>query len=616
MQTTNNKKFKSPLPAYTAFLFQTFFKRPFGYIIAILYVVYLAIILLVVPASLQLEPLFIWHIGGFNMPIFNLFFIGASAASIAVAVFRTGRDDGTDLNLSAKPLTKNSMVLIKTFVYLSIMLIICVFSTSISALIKPIFGTYNETMNPTGITDVKYVGIILSLLVGNIISMLFFGGISVLFSIIGNQVITIIGTVAIVFAICIINIIFPFTVQSASTVLSEKYNAEMLGYSCNTLHQYEHMYEDQTPLNFAAIQCSTNDAGEEEYHFDTKTYWELAEKQSNRKITNYFDFAKQLSTPFNSFGLDESRLQQASRLVIGTNSNFTYNILGETHVDDPDNVSKHNYPISYYSIREHQGKTYPLILMLGGNMSLSTSNWYLYTTVFKIDFNSINYLSNSASEMLITEEIWEKYARPYKKMSDLSKLSNSQKAEIAELYDGALGEYDPEINFSIFARDYIRAHSSHFIDDWDSASPQEQYTAISKIHMGWAVLAQARQNEAIINYFKNKGKTVTFPFSTKDTLEWYQHEVASTEGSYVIQQKFNGNIFTSAIAVDGSGVVLPTAYSRLASSKMEYAETYKNLYQYSVSNFFNVNVIIGIWMVVSCCLFTTSVIVYKRTDFK
>ncbi|MCQ2957172.1 MAG: hypothetical protein MJ233_05125 [Mycoplasmoidaceae bacterium] len=57
--TTNKQQIKSPRGAYLGYLFQSFLKRPFGYIIAILYVVYLAIILLIVPAAMKFQPLFI-----------------------------------------------------------------------------------------------------------------------------------------------------------------------------------------------------------------------------------------------------------------------------------------------------------------------------------------------------------------------------------------------------------------------------------------------------------------------------------------------------------------------------------------------------------------------------
>ncbi|MCQ3915398.1 MAG: hypothetical protein MJ195_01285 [Mycoplasmoidaceae bacterium] len=307
------------------------------------------------------------------MPIFNLFFIAGSAASIAVAVFRTGRDDGSDLNISAKPLTKNSTVLLKTAVYLLIMLIICLITVAIVALVKPIFGEYNDLTNVTGIETKKYTGLVLSVLVGNLVNMLFFGGISVFISMVGGQVITIIGTVAIVFVMCLMNFLYPQVIKSSLDVLSDKYDADMLSYSCNTLSQLND--PNAEPYNFATIQCFVDEeTGKEENHYDTKEYWDRAERESGRKSANYIDFGKQLSSLYSSFGLDESRLKEASKLVIGTNNSYNYSIDASTHVGDPETIENEDYPISFYSVTSKLGQTYPLIRVVGGDMSLSTSN--------------------------------------------------------------------------------------------------------------------------------------------------------------------------------------------------------------------------------------------------
>lgn len=618
METLNKQKFKSPRAAYMGYLFQTFFKRPFGYIIAILYIVYLSVILVIVPAALKFEPLFIWNIGGFNMPIFNLFFIAGSAASIAVAVFRTGRDDGSDLNISAKPLTKNSTVLLKTSVYLLIMLFICLLTTAIVSLVKPIFGTYNEVTNITGITNEKYRGLVLSVLVGNIVNMLFFGGISVFISMVGGQVITIIGTVAIVFVMCLMNFLFPQILKSSIDVLSEKYDTEILSYSCNTVAQ--HNDPDAEPLNFATIQCLTDDEGDEEYHYDTKEYWDIAEREAGRKSVNYIDFGKQLSSLYSAFGLDESKLQEASKLVIGVNNSYNYNIDKKTHVSDEENVELGNCPISYYKMIKRQGKEYPRVYIIGGDMSISTSNWYLYSTLYQLDFASINYVSLESDGMSMTKNLWEVYAnKPWNRMRDL--ILDDRQQEVAEqLYETAISGYDPhdtEIEFESYTHDIIAAATSDIIPGktWADLSPAEKYNYVASIHLAWAIMAQQDQSNAINEYWIIEGEPAKFPYTSRQVIDWSQDIDSEEEDSYYNRNAFNLNLFESGIAITET-TDLVQHYSRLVTADMDYAETYGNLYQYSVSNFYKINNIIAIWTVISCCLFTGSVIVYKRTDFK
>ncbi|MCQ3907606.1 MAG: hypothetical protein MJ219_02445 [Mycoplasmoidaceae bacterium] len=53
------RKPRIPVVAYTGYLFQSFLKRPFGYIVASLYVVYIAVIFLIVPKAMHFEPLLI-----------------------------------------------------------------------------------------------------------------------------------------------------------------------------------------------------------------------------------------------------------------------------------------------------------------------------------------------------------------------------------------------------------------------------------------------------------------------------------------------------------------------------------------------------------------------------
>ena len=72
--------------------------------------------------------------------------------------------------------------------------------------------------------------------------------------------------------------------------------------------------------------------------------------------------------------MDESRLEEASKLVIGTNAAYNYKIDPETHITDETNLELLNYPISYYGMIESQGKKYPAEIILGGDMSLSTNN--------------------------------------------------------------------------------------------------------------------------------------------------------------------------------------------------------------------------------------------------
>ncbi|MCQ2957170.1 MAG: hypothetical protein MJ233_05115 [Mycoplasmoidaceae bacterium] len=81
-----------------------------------------------------------------------------------------------------------------------------------------------------------------------------------------------------------------------------------------------------------------------------------------------------MSSLYSSFGLDDSRLKEASKLVIGSNNSFNYDIEESTHVDTDENIEIGNYPIGYYALTEDQGQVFPNVIIVGGDMTIATSN--------------------------------------------------------------------------------------------------------------------------------------------------------------------------------------------------------------------------------------------------
>lgn len=613
MRQETQQKVKTPILAYAGYLFQTFLKRPFGYIVAILYLVYLAVILVIVPSSLHFEPLFIWNIGGFNMPIFNLFFIAASAASIAVAVFRTGRDDGSDLTISAKPLTKGMTVWIKTAVYLIIMAIISSISLIIVAIIWPIFGPYNELTNATGITWSRYQALLLSVFIGNLINMLFFGGISVFISMIGGQVMTIVLTVVIVFVMCLMNFIFPQVTKSALEVLSDKYDTDIISTSCNTLHQYKHPEEGTQQLSFATIQCITDEEGVEGIHFDTKEYWDKANREAGRKAMNYIDFGKQLSSLYSSFGLEKSRLQEASKLFIGGNNSYDYIIDADTHVT----TNEDNYPISYYDMTSEKGMTFPVEYVLGSDMTLTTNNWYLVSTIYQLNFNSVVVASEDKENIVISDYIKNKYSRLWNKMNEV--LLDDKDAAL-ETYNNALALYSPSDisdNFSSCAHTAIVNKITEPV--WSGLSSDEKFEVMGKYLLAWSTIAQGNQIESIRTWCHAQTDpglvNAEFPFTSYQIIEWYDQELSTHDNLKKIHS-FDKNIFNTGIHIENIIPDKVDSFVKLVTTQFSYAETLANMYQYTLRSFYKITDIIAIWSVISCCLFAGSIIVYKRTDFK
>ena len=626
-QQNNSRSVKS---AYAGFLFRSFIKRPFGYVIALLFVVYLAVILIIVPKVMKVNPLFIWTFGGFNIPTFNLYFIAASAAALAVCIFRTGREDGTDLNISSKPITKKDIVGIKTLVFIAIMVCFCLLCEIVVALVLPIFGKYDAWTNPHGILIDKYVAVLLSVFIGNLINFLIFGSLAVLVSMIGGQVVTMVTTVGTVFVMCLLNFIYPVVTTSVLDVIDDKYNTEMLTYSANTLGQYLDDENQSTidPYMFAAIQCITDQDGQELNHLDTKETWDAAYAGSSNGFVRYIDFSKQLASLYSTFGLDDSKLKEASKLSIGTNSSFRYDVIKDTHIATEDNLKNHNYPLCIYGLTTSQGMIYPKITFIGGDMTIDKQNWYAWSVINQYDFNSVTYESDTAGSRSrpggTTDEMREVLQnKTWHTLSELKSLTDIQKNFIDnELYDKCLELYvyyveEKEPNpFSDAVHNIVVDYGKNILYNgkYDDLSWREKTTLMSKVHMRLAYDAFLRQTEDISNYTF----TSTFPFKSIEVVDWYLNHCYKEEQDFYWQERFIEAIFNEGITVGNYGSETEERYmfDRLVTAKMTYAETYANLYQYRVEPAYNLTLIFAVWTCVAIIFFSSSIIIYRKTDFK
>lgn len=615
-QQLNQKRIKSPIAAYIGYLFETFFKRPFGYIVAILYMVYLAVIFLIVPKALHFEPLTIWNIGGFNMPIINLFFIAAAAASIAVAIFRTSREDGMDLNLSAKPFTKGITVGVKTGVYLLIMLIMSAFSVIIVSLIKPTFGVYDILTNPTGIVISKYKGLMLSLFIGNLVNMLLFGGIAVFICMVGGQVATIIATIGVVIVMCIMSIIFPQVVKDADQILSDKYGVNMLSYSCPTLRQYNHPEEDSTAKKFATIPCLPGS------QFDTYEYWEKANKESGRRNLNYIDFARQLSNVFNGFGMANERTDEASKMMMGLNSSYNYLVNKSSHVGSQDNIDAENYPVCFFHLAESEGLFIPEVKIIGGDMNLKSANWYIWTTLSQYDFNSCVVLStNQGSQPVVSPEVAKDYDGTKSfRINDLIIEDPQEKDYAIEAYnilhELRNGGFETEPGWYPYQA-IKQTWDQHHNVDYDHLSPKDKFTLVAKTAIYWIVYALEQQKKSIEKFSPG----ATFPYTSEiveswlKQLPWYDpsQEFDQVCGC-MIDDLLNHNAIVDHI--NSPTEQKYNTYAVIPYDSLEYVETFTNLYTYHVESFFSIHKIIAGWSIVAGVLFAGAIVVYKKTDFK
>jgi len=608
---TNIKANASIKRAYVSYLFSSFWRRPVGYILPILYILYLAIIFIIVPKILNNNPLFIWNLTTFNIPIFSLFFLAAACAALAITIFRTSREDGTELSLSAKPLTKGSMVGLKVLVYLTIMLVVTAITVVIALLIKPIFGIYSST-NTHGISEKEYRGIVLSILVGNLVNILFFSGISVLISIVGGQVITMVSAIGIALVMVILNFIFGKVVKTPGDVISDQYQSTINSISTFTRKQMDSDATSLEPESFTGIQCYVNEDGEELHHYDTYEYWTKAEKKANANKLAYIDIGNQLASLFNGFGLEDGQLNDVKKLPIGSNATYKYSINESTHVAKQENIDDGEYPICTFTWREYQGKFYPVVTTLGPSLQGALSEWYLYSSAFGMNFYSITKISSG--------QTWYQYPgySVSKKVNneltlninDILVTDEAQRAEIEEVCKLYINKWD--YAGGNFFNNYLDTSSSGiWSGKFSDLNYHDKFVATSKLLTYIMVYAQELQNDEIKSYLDKTYPSVVhaFPYSTAEVVETFRNDSTFQRLVYtIIHITHYGYIVGN---VDGKNL-----YCMMNNSDIPYCESFTNLYKYSISRLYSIPALTAIWGSIAIALFAVAIVVYKKTDFK
>lgn len=602
-----NKKSGSPTLAYLSFLFATCLRRPFSYITVVLYLLYLSTILLIVPACLKLEPLFIWSNTSFNMQIFNLFFVAAVCSALAVAVFRTGREDGTDLNLSSKPLRRGQTILCKTLVYIVLILLFSALTLTIAAGTLA-FGELS-TSNPTGIEMSKFWALFGSMAIGNVVNMLIFGSFAILICIFGGSVVTMIATIGIAFLLSALNFLYPRISQKPATVLDNKYNSLTLSYSLNTLDQYESKDDECLPYTYVTLT-----------KFDTNEYWNKAVNESNSYLFNYIDLGKQWSMLYASFGLEGDKLEDAQKRAIGSSISYRYDILPETNIVSEMSLKNKKYPICIYDVTSQQGVRVPVVRLVTNYLSSgSIDNWNNRANLFGVDFNSMCHVSSSATSFVSTDRIREQFNnRAYHFLSEL-KLTDKEKAKAREMYDVLETITEKERDDDIwqhYAWSHISSDKSGVFFEpgkWRSLNRQQMYDIVSKIQMYWMVYAQEKQIAAIHKY----NPLYIFPFSDEQIIDWYVNNVGDRDSKKPDRLLFRTahDLYTANMPVDAlSGE--NNMWSHISTDDIRTCNVFNNLYQYKVSNFYSIPAIVAIWGSFAVILFGATIVVYRKIDFK
>ena len=319
-------------------------------------------------------------------------------------------------------------------------------------------------------------------------------------------------------------------------------------------------------------------------------------------------------------------------MSIGTNNSYKYSILSGSNVANKNNVNKKNYPITFYYQQEHgaQGMIYPKVIILGSFTGFTNDNWYLISFFNDFAFDAVSVLTKTNFWWTSSDEITKKYSVNYLRMKDLI-IGKEKWSLVEDFYNQLLNIWfsnNPKPDFSnacISVLSNLDNCKRATGVEYDELSPYDRYKYISQFHLAWAILAQQKQIKYISDFLKSSDNMTdddkTYPFSTKGINKWHAYLKLSTPESIVKKDEndLGFNFFTNVIKVsndhdNNDNKVI--AYNKLVSSSMDYVETYRNLYQFIVTDYYDITTIVSVWSAISFIFFLTSIIIYRRIDFR
>lgn len=259
---------------FFAFSFRLVSKKVSVYLTAILYFVMVLCYTTIVPLISKSEA-----IEMFSSPVsgmFLMFCISMVGSFLAIEIFRTSIDDGTELLTVSKPISRKEVVMVKLTIFLLFIVAISLLSLGISGFMF---------LNPLG-NENDNVKILIGIFVATLINGVIFGSIATLLSLFCKKIISLLITLSITFILMVYSMLSSFVVKSPITKMQQDGN----GLKLTSLVNY-----DNSNKSLSLTQGSTIVTSDDSF----KKPSDLWTKYSNDKsylLSSYFDFGYQLSS--------------------------------------------------------------------------------------------------------------------------------------------------------------------------------------------------------------------------------------------------------------------------------------------------------------------------------
>lgn len=595
MVNQKNKQVKSSFKSLFIFSFRLISKKAFVICSIIAYAIVVCLYTSIIPVMSDKAPITLFR-SSYSTSLLMLL-IAAVISVIAVEIFRTPIDDGTELLIVSKPISRKEIVFTKLLIFL-----IYVISISIVGAIIAAFTFLNRSSSREDSTT-----LLLGVLLGTVVNGLLFGSITTILSIYFKKIISMVISVGISFALLIMTFLGSFTIKSPVQILQDR------GYTISPLTILDNEKDKktgETKLTQTNALFSTGlPAGE-----TLSKAWSSAASATPYKTFSFFDFGYQLSSLYTL-----SYSSPDVRSVIGE---MTYNSIPVDLIFDEDykidsnplltkiNVTTEDImsptgttPIPKSQASRESIKPTPLNVAsvdLIPQISRSTSIQFdkEWRNVYKYNVPDDFISSKSNDELIkIWNEAWEKYKKNGTS-STAQYVSNNVASTNGETLD-FLDNYFRDPNHSLKHSDIVavlRDISLIQLGGMVKLSQQKNLT-LKNIEGSPELTTILNLGRMKIERKKPEEVGTMIEKKLKAGEQVNIEDIASIEG-YTTKFQFNGNTYKINLV------------SNYANSSF-----YKNFVKTSTKSLLNKNYTIPLWISVSVVVFASASSLYFRRDF-
>lgn len=280
--------------AFFRFAWKLLLKKTSLYVAVFAYFILVLTFSLVVPMLSGSNPITI--ISNPIMSMFLLFGMAVVSCFIAIEIFRTSIDDGTELLVVSKPLSRREIVFVKLTVFIVSILVVSLLTGAIGA---TSFISTNSYVNDN-------INIVIGFFVGSFVVGMIFGSLATIISVYAKKVIAMLLTIAIAFALMVYSLLSSFVIDNPVNVL-DKNDEKIAPVSIVNFEKSGNELSKNMTLTQGVVSADEDGRSPQEV-------WESAKSKSSYKIAGMVDLGAQLGSIFSLTTPPKDSMQALSNL--------------------------------------------------------------------------------------------------------------------------------------------------------------------------------------------------------------------------------------------------------------------------------------------------------------